>query len=142
MGTSGTGSWVTDNVEEQLTLDGEPVLTWAGFELFSVFGRGTQTFLGGPADESVWMYSQPGHGLSSASMGAGDDYVTLSSSSIDGTAPGIGLSGGTGHDVLCVEPAHGVSLRFDEPAGLFTVGSAQQALSGFEDAYLHATRVR
>ena len=125
--------WVVDNVRGVATVDGVVQSRWSGFEVFDLFNwnTGPVTFVGGDADEVVRVEAG---GLVGATMGAGDDYLLMTTKRIEHQGE---ISGGPGRDTLDV---YGWGLTVDLAAGVMWerhTGSATDPsarFAGFENA--------
>lgn len=117
--------WVIDNALEVGTVGGVVQTRWSSFEQFDVrsLTAGSVTFVGSDADETV----TAGSGLTGATLGLGDDSLSLYSIPHGQQQE---ISGGTGQDTIDI---HGYELTIDMAAG----DTWEQPSASDPDAHAH-----
>lgn len=115
-----TGAWVVDAAAGEMTYDGRPAGSIAGWEDYAIddLPGGSHEFRGSDADERVWLSNRV---PVTARMGAGDDVMGIV---VAGPSLSAGLlDGGAGVDEMVLAEAWG------DPEGTFTGDLVAQRLT-------------
>ena len=128
-----SGTWVFDNVSQQLSHHGAVEMHWSGVESFDLPDPAANavSFVGGPGRELVWAAS-----VDHVDLGGGNDRFALEVSFHE-PGPAV-LAGGSGRDEFAVDWSYGAVVDLRDGFARFrdTDLYGRQALDGFENVYL------